>query len=108
MKRFKVLNQDDADRELHVGSTPAPGGFEGEAVGLVLWDGAAARLIDPAELAMAITTCDQAERIAAKLLESAWVVRHRNGQGPKPTFGPKGREKMLARLARAMGDQRSN
>lgn len=100
MKGFKVLNRGGKERRLHVGSTPAPEGIEGVAVGIILWDPAAARFTECLE--GGIATCAQAEAIAAKLLESAWVARHQNGEGPRPTFGPKGRQKMLARLGRTM------
>jgi hypothetical protein len=34
--------------------------------------------------------------------QSAWIVRHLNGDRPKPTSGPKGREKMLKLFARRL------
>lgn len=85
------------DRCLHIGSSRLHDDADGIGVAIAIWKGP--DIVPPPKVEHCVLDPDKAEDVAAKLIQSAAIARHANGDGKRPSFGPKGRQKMLNRFA---------
>lgn len=92
---------DHHGRNLHVGSAECNGPVPW-VVGVSSYVQTDLDTLDIEDLRSVLLTPAQAERVAAKLLHSAAVARYMAGDGPRPTTGPRGIEKLSAVLAQRL------